>query len=169
MLKDYLNKIFKKREPNEVDKDLEKLSSDEIRNKIKYNKEFEERGEKLIHKRKENTLKEKIRSNFEDLISGGILILIIGLFYLGSIPVYFNVNNELTNPSNVSMGLNASLDVTQVFVTNSLFIRLMNIGAENPITWFWIWWLVVLFFFILPVLNIIYLIIKKYLKGGKKK
>jgi hypothetical protein len=165
----------KKEDKDNLNKLLEGMTSDEIRNKIKlnkelnkYNEEFEKKGWKLISKRKELTYKEKGNLDISGLITAGYMILFIGLIYLGAIPAMFGVNNEFTNPSNASLGLNASFDLAQKAITDSLFINFMDTGAERPVFWFWFFWIIVACFFVYPIFKSIYYYIKHLIQGGKK-
>lgn len=160
--------VFNQTPNNEkvIKEEIDKLTSDEIRSKIQYNKEFQNYGESLIVKRKELTSGEKILGEINSILYSSLILIIIGLFYLGAMPVYFGVNNEFINPTNSSIGLNQSINLVGnagiIIITN-----LMQSGAENPFIFFWLFWIGVLFIFIIPIIKVAYYIIKDIVKGGK--
>lgn len=118
---------------------------------------------------KDNEIIKIFKENFKLFFVGMFIMLFIGLFYLGSIPVYFGVNNEFVNPSNDSLGLNKSVQrVAEVGI--NVITDLMEDGAKHPVFWFWFFWVVVFYFMIYPILKTIWQIIKlimKRMKGGK--
>jgi len=149
---------------------LENESKEEIIENIKKNKEYNKLAEKRLEKLPKSK-EEKIADNFNTIIYATITVIIIGLFYLGSIPSYFGVNDEFTNPTNQSLGLNQTYEMVKDVGLN-LTNNLMNIGRRNPKFWFWGWWVVVFMIMILPILRIVkYLIeigLEKYNKNLNK-
>lgn len=157
----------KKNEQEEKQKEFVKnLDTQALRQLIEDQNEFRDIAEREYDKRKDKSLKEKIESQFWDIVSYGFFIFIFGIFMFGGLANMFGVNNEFTNPTNGSLGLNQSFDIvkdTVLEVTNSF----LNVGANHPQLFFWLFWFAVVIGFILPVIKIIIYIIKG-MKGGKK-
>jgi len=147
--------------------ELKLLSSDEIRSKIEYNKNFNEYGSDLIESRNELTFWEFVEGEIWAMISLGVMVLILGLFYLGAMPVYFGVDNVFLNPLNASGGLNTSLELVSG-AGYSIISDFMGIGIENPTLWFWLWWFVVFMTFIFPIIRVIMFFIKRRKNKTKK-
>jgi hypothetical protein len=157
------------KEKKELKENIKKLSTQEIRDKLKLNEKESKYLNKEFEKRNDKTRGELFSELFSNWIYAGGLILLLGLFYLGALPVYFGVNNEFLNPSNSSMGLNSSM-IKVTDAGNKVIIEFMNSGAENPTFWFWFWWISVFILFIYPLVSlIIKLIRRKYGRLNKYK
>jgi hypothetical protein len=151
----------------EVKKEIEKLSSEEIREKLKYSYKLLSIGRKTIFKRKEETIGERFGEELDTVLSFFMVLLIFGIIYLGAVPTYFGVNNEMLNPTNSSFGINNSILVAgeagAIFLT-----RLVETGMKSPTFFFWFWWIMVISIFILPLINIITWFWRKYVTNKKR-
>ena len=138
---------------------------------IKDQKDLIEKAEKEYYKRKDRTIGSKIGEEVDWIISGGIIILILGLFYMGAVPVYFGVNDELMTPSNSSlMNYTSAINLVSNITYSKIILEFHDIGKESPTLYFWLFWFAVFVIFVYPIFNIIYYAIrKKYLKNGNNK
>ena len=169
-------KLEDKDEEREKNKEFVKtLDTKTLKQLIKDQNKFLKVADKEYDKRKDKGLGEKIGNEVWNILEWGIIIFIMGLIMFGGIPTMFGVNNEFTNPS---IPYNFSMDSSDIFdnVTNSYgivekavsypFKVLMEVGERQPIFWFWFFWAAVFMGVILPIITIIYYIIKSI--GGKK-
>jgi hypothetical protein len=164
-------KIVKEKEEKERQKELyKKMSTQELRDILKSNEGINEYAQKEFDKRKDKTAYERLGDAFGSLIHGGIIVFIVGLIYIGAIASYFHVNDEFVNPTNITNGTHIgyanAFNHIQNITTQEIFIKLHDIGAKNPTLWFWLWWFVVFYFMILPILKFVYYSTKSKL-GGK--
>ena len=124
-------------------------------------------SDKELEKRPKNA-KEIIASSFEGYLNGTLIILLFGLFYLGAMPLYFGVNNEFINPINESFGLNNSMELV-CDAGMSVINTFMNSCSSNPAIFFWLWWAMVFYIMILPILEMIWKLIKLKQKSNERR
>lgn len=142
---------------------VKKLNTPTLKLFIKEQEEVIKIANYEYDKRKDKSIKEKIVNQVWNIVDYGIVIFMFGLFMFGGLANLFNVNNEFTNPSNSSLGINQSFEYLEhigVEVTSSF----MNVGTTHPSIFFWMFWLVVIIGLIIPIFKIIYYIIKKLVK-----
>lgn len=139
---------------------LKRYKTEELEGIFKEFKQVTKQLDKEYSKRKDKNLKNIVGEEFENIIKGGFVIFIFSFFMFGAIPSYFNVNNEFLNPSESSIGLNHALN-TLIKPVSDMLIRLMEIGSNNYKAMFWIYFLVVFYFLIHPIIKIIITVINK--------
>lgn len=148
--------------------EIKQIPTKELRNLIHEKKESIELAEKEYFNRKDLPLLKKITLPLGDLMEGGIPSLVLGFFALGAIPKMFGVNNEFINPSNPSLGLNASFEL--VGEGGHLFFnKFFTIGSENPQLFFYLFIFGSFYLLVLPLLKIIYYLIKAIIKKIKRR
>jgi hypothetical protein len=161
MIKELIDKPKKKDKEYLLREQLEKLSTEELYKKINSSEEILKISKKVINKRPDRKIGDYFGELFEDMIISGGAIFGIALIYFGAIAPYFNVNNEFINPTNSSFGLNKSMELA-----GTGFVKLMEVGSENPTFWFWFFWFVVYCSFINPILSILGELLKRKFKLG---
>ncbi len=155
----------KEKKEKEKRKELVKsLETKNLEEEIKKQREFIDIAEEEYAKRKDRPIPEEIRKTISSLVEGGFFILIIGIILLGAIPSYFGVNDEFTNPTNMSISVNNSLDSVKD-VGYDLLLRLHDVGEGSPKIFFWLFWVAVIIGFIYPIIKLVIFVIKR--KGGK--
>jgi len=97
----------------------------------------------------------KIGNELNHFISSAPIIMMLMFFYIGAVPGYFGVNDEMVNPSNISQSINVSAELVKEVLLDVAF-TLHDVGAENPPLWFWFWWAVVAYLMIYPLGKAIY-------------
>jgi len=155
--------IIKRREIFEFN--FKDKSTEELRKDKYEKKEYLKQIEKELDKRPKK-LSEKIQLQTSNIITSSMIITILGIFYLGALSTYFGVNNEFTNPLNESLGLNQTYNLVRDVGLN-LTTNFMNVGERNPKLFFWLWWIFVFWLLVLPILKIIYYIIKELIKKNE--
>lgn len=162
------------KESKELKEKIKKIETKELREDIKSKKKYLSYAEEIYNKRKDRNIKDKIVENIFDLIVGGAVVFIFAIFYFGALPDFFGVNNEFTNTTNNSqIVFNESINISGINNTfyflgyegAKITTELMETGAKHPIFWFWFFWIIVLYFFVIPIIKLIINIIK--LIGGK--
>ncbi len=162
---DYFKKEDKeKKEKEKQTKELVKtIETKTLRKTIKEQRKFIKIAEKEYGKRKDKSIKDIFLNGIYDLLDYSIIVLIFGIFMLGAIPNYFNVNDEFINPT-LNMSANESLEL----ITYTPIKAFHDVGASQPQFFFWFFWLTVFMAFIYPIINIVIDLFRKYSKGGKK-
>jgi len=156
---------------NSVDDILKGMNTISIKEAIEEKKYFIERAEKIYSKRKDRTAWEKIAEQIESIIYGGGTIVLLGIIMFGGLAIMFGVNNEFTNPTipyNFSSDTLGNVSNAKELVgaaAEFTLTTLMNVGAQKPRLWFWLFWGAVLLFTIIPIFKICFILIKRYTKG----
>ena len=165
-MKDIFNKKDKSEENEKKLKEVVKsIETKELKNEIKEREEFIEIAQKEFNKRPDRKIKEVIGNSFSNIIDGGMIVFILGLFLLGAVPSYFDVNDEFLNPT-INMSVNESLDTIQDAGYEALSI-FHDQGVEHPKIFYWLFWIAIFMWLIYPIIQVIIFIYKKQ-KGGKK-
>ena len=99
--------------------------------------------------------KKRIGEASWDYVTPGSTLIILMFFYLGAVPVYFGVNDEMINPTNVNQSLNASAEILKDVLLD-VAVTLHDVGAQRPAFWFWAWWVVFTWLIIYPIGKMIY-------------
>lgn len=121
--------------------------------KPKWKKILEERVDKQKWKK---ILEESVKF----MINYGVLVIIVGIIYLGAMAGYFHVDN-LINTSSVSYeGENLTIGQVVGKGVDKMVSVLSSKGYENPFFWFWSWWIIVFAVLIYPTLKIMFYTIK---------
>ncbi len=167
-MKDIFNKKDKSEENEKKLKEVVKsIETKELKNEIKEREEFIGIARKEFNKRPDRKITEVIGNSFSNIIDTGMIVLILGLFLLGAIPSYFDVNDEFLNPSpELNISVNESLDLVKDAGYKALLI-FHDKGAENPKVFYWLFWVAVFMWLIYPIIQVIIFIVKKQ-KGGQK-
>ncbi len=144
----------------EIEKiDFTDIDSEEINENIKGNKDYSEQAEKEIERRGHKKISTMFGEELNSMIIGGGIIFAVALIYFGSIPAYFGVNNDFVNPVNDSFGINQSMSLVA-----GTFVRMNEMGQENYLLWFWLFWFAIYMFWINSIMTIIGELLKRKFK-----
>lgn len=166
---------IKKREKTKEELEIKELETLKLQQLIEEKKEWLEFAEKNYNRRKDKPLSKKIGDEVDSFLIYGSVIFFLGIIMFGGLSSYFGVNNEFINPtnqtnfSNSSVLGNSSNSIEMVGnVCEFTLTTVMDIGKGQPKLWFWIFWAGVFMFMILPILTIIYHLIKHRIFKKKK-
>lgn len=164
-INEYLQKLGIGQKDKHID--LSKVEKEVLKKQIKEKKEWVEQANKELEKRPKNTI-EMCGTCLSNLSSGGMIILMLSIFYFGAMSAYVGVTNEFINPTNSSLGLNNTFEM----VNNAMLeitTKYLIIGEDNARVFFWLWWGIVFFSMILPILKLVSGIISLRMKNYKEK
>lgn len=172
MTKEWFKDIMAEQEQEKIKEEISQFNTKDLKKEIKNRENFIEVAKEEFSKRPDKPLKYIFGRQFNHFITWGIFVFIFAIFLFGAIPVYFNVNNEFINPSNSSLGLNASFENLKNAGIEATQ-KLMDIGARNPKRFFWLFWIITAYWIVFPIIEIIIDLIKRNkfqreMKGGKK-
>jgi hypothetical protein len=136
----------------EIEEEVGKLDSKEIREKIERNKEFNKIGDKETWKRNDYTYKEIIGEFSHDLLIYSTALIILVLIFMGSLGNFYNIptGDYITNSTKQI-----------VMVSNIVLRSFYDGGYLNPILTTVLFYLVIAMMFVAPTAVLIYRIIKK--------
>jgi len=147
--------------------DFKKETSEEIRNTIDKSNEYIEQGTKEIKNRGDETKGELLIEYINGMMVYGVMILFLGIFYMGAVPQYFGVNDEFMNPSNSSFGYDNKIAQASNIIKEEIFYDFHYKGSQNPTFWFWMFWFAVFMVYILPAYNLVIGCYKRWKKEKK--
>ena len=159
--------MIEKKDKERIIEESKKYTTKELKEKIVGSREVFDILEEQYNKRVDRTITELFFETLMTMVSWGMILLVASIYYFTALPTYLGVNNEFTNPTTNITGLNNSMQI--VLKVIPIMGEKLQPVKEHAGLFFWLWWVVVFFTFILPILSLIYKLIRRKIELNKKR